>query len=259
MDRHLDSHEYVDGGALMSHEALRSLVSAGQLGATLAAQITLLADAGVPIVVTGSAAAERRDELAAAIAAASPLPAGVESAEIKIAPEEAFVWLTDPAGVGCLVAGAGGAPRSPRSTRLIAHGLIERLSAATTKTVVRSLVRGFPLIATAPGHDLAELLDLLRGANLRVPEDDLHRLGLVIVLGNGPATQSRVDSAHLLRAPSIDGGARRPPALLATWDGNGGWDEFSWAALPELAARVGATQAAYSSQLAAREQELATP
>ena len=243
----------------MSHVALRNLVAAGQISATLAAQVTALADAGVPIVVTGGASADRRDALAEAIAAASPLPAGAESAEIKIAPEEAFVWLTDPAGVGCLVAGAGGAPRSPRSTRLIAHGLIERLNAATTKTVVRSLVRGFPLIATAPGHDLAELLDLLRGANLRVPEDDLHRLGLVIVLGGDGAAQSHVESAHLLRTPALDGGARRPPALLATWNGSGDWDDFSWAALPELAARVGVTQAAYSSQLAARERELATP
>jgi len=243
----------------MSHDALRNLVAVGELSATLAAQATLLADAGVPIVVTGSATADRRDALAAAIAAASPLPAGAESTEIKIAPEEAFVWLTDPAGVGCLVAGAGGAPRGPRSTRLIAHGLIERLSAVTTKTVVRSLVRGFPLIATAPGHDLAELLDLLRGANLRVPEDDLHRLGLVIVLGSDATAESRVESAHLLRAPALDGGARRPPALLATYAGEGRWDDFSWAALPELAARVGATQAAYSSQLAARERELATP
>jgi hypothetical protein len=242
----------------VSHEALRTLVAAGELSATLAAHLTLLADAGVPIVVTGGATADRRDALAEAIAAASPLPAGAESVEIKIAQEEAFVWLTDPAGVGCLVAGAGGAPRSPRSTRLIAHGLIERLSAVTTKTVVRSLVRGFPLIATAPGRDLAELLDLLRGANLRVPEDDLHRLGLVIVLGSDGAA-SHVESAHLLRAPALDGGARRPPALLATWDGAGGWDDFAWAALPELAARAGETQAAYSSQLAARERELATP
>ena len=115
----------------MSHEALRTLVAAGELSATLAAHLTLLADAGVPIVVTGGASADRRDALAEAIAAASPLPASAESAEIKIAPEEAFVWLTDPAGVGCLVAGAGGAPRSPRSTRLIAHGLIERLSDET--------------------------------------------------------------------------------------------------------------------------------
>jgi len=243
----------------MSHEALRSFVAAGQISATLAAHLTILADAGVPIVVAGSAAADRRDALAEALAAASPLPASAESAEIKIASEEAFVWLTDPAGVGCLVAGAGGAPRSPRSTRLVAHGLIERLSAATTKTVVRSLVRGFPLIATAPGHDLAELLDLLRGANLRVPEDDLHRLGLVVVLGGDATAQSHVESAHLLRSPALDGGARRPPALLATWDGTSGWDDFAWAALPELAARIGATQAEYSSQLAARERELATP
>ena len=243
----------------MSHEALRNLVVAGQISGTLAAHLTMMADAGVPIVVAGSAAADRRNALAAALAAASPLPASAESAEIKIAPEEAFVWLADPAGVGCLVAGAGGAPRSPRSTRLIAHGLIERLSAATTKIVVRSLVRGFPLIATAPGHDLAELLDLLRGANLRVPEDDLHRLGLVVVLGGDSTTQSRVESAHLLRAPALDGGARRPPVLLATWDGSGGWDDFAWAALPELAARIGVTQAAYSTQLASRERELATP
>ena len=243
----------------MSHDALRNLVVAGELSATLAAHLTLLADAGVPIVVTGSATAERRDAVAAAIAAASPLRSSAESAEIKIAPDEAFVWLADPAGVGCLVAGAGGAPRSPRSTRLIAYGLIERLNAVTTKTVVRSLVRGFPLIATAPGHDLAELLDLLRGANLRVPEDDLHRLGLVIVLGSDAASQSHVESAHLLRAPALDGGARRPPALLATYAGVKAWDDFAWAALPELAARVGVTQAQYSSQLAARERELATP
>ena len=120
-------------------------------------------------------------------------------------------------------------------------------------------MRGFPLIATAPGHDLAELLDLLRGANLHVPEDDLHPLGLVVVLGGDATAQSRVESAHLLRAPALDGGARRPPALLATWDGSGGWDDFAWAALPELAARIGVTQAVYSSQLAARERELATP
>ena len=36
----------------MSHEALRASVAAGELSATLAAHLTLLADAGVPIVVT---------------------------------------------------------------------------------------------------------------------------------------------------------------------------------------------------------------
>lgn len=243
----------------MSHAALRGLVTARELSATLAAHLTILADAGVPLVVAGAATADRRDALAAAVAAASPLPTGAQSAEIKIATDEAFVWLSDPAGVGCLAAGAGGAPRSPRSTRLIAMGLVERLSAATTKTVVRALVRGFPLIATAPGRDLAELLDLLRGANLRVPEDDLFRLGIVVILGGDGEVQSRVESAHLLRAPALDGGARRPPALLTTWDGANSWDDFSWAALPELAARVGVRQANFSSQLAARERELATP
>ena len=243
----------------MSHEALRALVADGQISASLAAHLTIVADAGVPVVVTGSAPSERRDALASAIAAASPLPVGAETTEIKIAIDEGFVWLADPAGVGCLAPGAGGAPRSPRSTRLIALGLIERLSAATTKTLVRALVRGFPLLATAPGGDLAELLDLLRGANLRVPEDDLHRLGLVVVLGSDHEGHCYVTSAHLLRAPALDGGARRPPALLATHAGRGAWDDFAWAALPELAARVGMTQATYSSQLGAREAELASP
>jgi hypothetical protein len=81
---------------------------------------------------------------------------------------------------------------------------------------------------------------------------------VVVLAGDGGAA-SHVESAHLLRAPALDGGARRPPALLATWDGAGGWDDFAWAALQELAARAGETQAAYSSQLAARERELATP
>ena len=52
----------------MSHEALRTLVAAGELSATLAAHLTLLADAGVPIVVAGGAAADRRDALARNVA-----------------------------------------------------------------------------------------------------------------------------------------------------------------------------------------------
>ena len=243
----------------MSHLELHRAVAAREIGATLAAHTTMLADAGVPVVIAGDVPAERRDRLAAAVAAASPLPVGTGSAEIKISADEPFTWLADPTGVGCLVAGAGAAPRSPRTTRLVALGLAEHLDPATTRTVIRSLVRGFPLVATAPGRSLAEMLDRLRGGELRLPEDDLHRLGAVVVLDRAPEGSIRVASAHLMRPPTLDGGARRPPMLLATSNADGTWDDYAWAALPELAERVGFTQGEYSQRLRERERLLAAP
>ena len=61
----------------MSHDALRDLVTAGELSATLAAQITLLADAGVPIVSRGAGtglAGGARPDVKTAVAQPPDLP-----------------------------------------------------------------------------------------------------------------------------------------------------------------------------------------
>jgi len=229
---------------------LGALVAEGVLDRELAAHLLVLLDAGVPLVVAGLERSAR-ERVADALAAASPVPTGGE--EAWVGPSAAFAWLADPAGVGCTAPGAGSAPRSPRVTRVRARGLLdaavpEAPDPSSTRTLVRSLVRGFPLIADAAAVDLADLLARLRATPVRVPEDDLHRLGVVLLLDGIPP---RASAAHLLR-PSL-GGSRRPPALLGARDrGSGTWDAFAWAAIPELAERCGVPHGAYAALLGER-------
>lgn len=232
----------------MSHEAtlLRELVRDGVIGGALAAHVALLADAGVPLVVAGSSSTLAK-RVADAFAAASPVPGAAESGrEIGIKNGHNFEWLADPTGIGCMDPLAGSAPRSPRSSRLRIAGLLNDLDPATARTGLRALSRGFPALIEASGTGLAELLDALRADPHRVPEDDLRRLGLVLCMDRANLT-----AAHLMR--SAETGDRRPPALLAVWDSaRAAWDDFAWAAVPELAERCGVSQAAYEARHAER-------
>ena len=232
----------------MSDEAalLRELVRDGVIGGALAAHVALLADAGVPLVVASSSS-ELATRVAGAFAAASPVPGAAESGrEIEIKSGHHFEWLADPTGIGCMDPLAGSAPRSPRSSRLRIAGLLSGLDPVTARTALRALSRGFPALIEAHGTGLAELLDALRADPHRVPEDDLRRLGLVLCLD-----ATNLTAAHLLR--SAETGDRRPPALLAVWDAaRAGWDDFVWAAVPELAERCGVSQAAYEVRHAER-------
>lgn len=163
-----------------------------------------------------------------------------------------MTWLADPAGVGCVVPGAGSAPRSPRETRLRAAGLGDALDPVTTRSLIRALARGFPLLAEMSGSDLASLIARLRAAPIRVPEADLWRLGVVAFLDG-----ARVGAAHLLRPVTTPDAVRQAPAILGVWDGTRAeWDDFAWAAIPELAERCGTTHIAYAAQLDERIQLL---
>jgi hypothetical protein len=145
---------------------------------------------------------------------------------------------------------AGSASRSPRSSRLRIAGLLSGLDPVTARAALRALSRGFPALIEARGTGLAELLDALRADPHRVPEDDLRRLGIVLCLD-----ETNLTAAHLMR--SAETGDRRPPALLAVWDGTRAvWDDFAWAAVPELAERCGVPQAAYEVRHAERLQIL---
>ncbi len=232
----------------MSREAalLRELVREGVIGGALAAHASLLADAGVPLVVAGGDT-RLATRVADAFAAASPVPGAAESGrEIEIGSGHHFEWLADPTGIGCMDPLAGSAPRSPRSSRLRIAGLLSDLDPVAARTGLRALSRGFPALIEARETGLAELLDALRADPHRVPEDDLRRLGLVLCLD-----ATNLTAAHLLR--SAETGDRRPPALLAVWDAaRAGWDDFAWAAVPELAERCGVSQAAYEVRHAER-------
>ena len=226
--------------------ALRALVQEGLISGGLAAHTSLLLDAGLPLIVA-SADAELVTRVANAFASASPVPGAAESGrESEIRSGHHFEWLADPTGIGCMDSLAGSAPRSPRSSRLRIAGLLGDLYPATARTGLRALSRGFPALIEARATGLAELLDALRADPHRVPEDDLRRLGLVLCLD-----ATNLTAAHLMR--SAETGDRRPPALLAVWDATRAvWDDFAWAAVPELAERCGVSQAAYEVRHAER-------
>jgi hypothetical protein len=236
----------------MSEEAvaLRTLVADAVADADLLAHVSLLADAGLPILISGPSRT-LTSRVADAIALASPVPGAAESGrEIVIESGHHFEWLADPTGIGCMDPLAGSAPRSARSSRLRIAGLLGDLDPVTARAALRALSRGFPALIEARGTGLAELLDALRADPHRVPEDDLRRLGVVLCLD-----ETNLTAAHLMR--SAETGDRRPPALLAVWDGTRAvWDDFAWAAVPELAERCGVPQAAYEVRHAERLQIL---
>ena len=236
----------------MSEEAaaLRTLVADGIADAEFLAHASLLVDAGVPILISGPSDT-LTTRVADAFALASPVPGAAQSGrDIEIESGHHFEWLADPTGIGCMDPLAGSAPRSPRSSRLRIAGLLGDLDPVTARAALRALSRGFPALIEARGTGLAELLDALRADPHRVPEDDLRRLGIVLCLD-----ATNLTAAHLMR--SAETGDRRPPALLAVWDGTRAvWDDFAWAAVPEIAERCGVPQAAYEVRHAERLQIL---
>ena len=231
----------------MSEEAtaLRAVVAGGVADAELLAHASLLVDAGVPILICGPSEALTA-HVADAFARTHPVPGAAQQGDIVIESGDHFEWLADPQGIGCMDPLAGSSPRSPRSNRLRFRGLLSDLDPITARTVVRALGRGYPAIGEARAGDLASLLERLRSDPYRIPEGDLRRLGLVIILD-----ESRLVSAHLLL--SGEPSERRAPTLLAVWDSSRrAWDDFAWAAVPEAAQRCGLTQVEYESRRRAR-------
>ena len=172
--------------------------------------------------------------------------AGGDAREIVVERGDHFEWLADPSGIGCLDPRAGSAPRSPRASRLRIAGLPDELDPTTARTALRALGRGFPALIQSRGTGLAELLRALRADPLRVPEDDLRRLGVVLCFDG-----TRLVAAHLMRVADL--ATRRAPALLAVWDSaRAAWDDFAWAAVPEFAERCGIPQVDYEARHAER-------
>jgi hypothetical protein len=94
--------------------------------------------------------------------------------------------------------------------------------------------------------DLSAALERLHDPPGQLPYDAIRRLGLVLT-ADGTARGVRARVVHYLRPTERDGQGhvqRRPPAILAAWDeAADGYDDYAWAITPELAERVGRTQA----------------
>lgn len=226
--------------------SIAELIAAGMLDAELAATIWLLLEGRVPVLVAGDGPGVGKSTLLGALL--DFLPPDLRVVELRGA-DETFDWLPQASelgwpGVPSLPAGA---PIRPETTVVLATELSDHTPAYTwgeaARVAVRAAALGYGLAATINGDSLDDVLDQLRTAPVRLADDELSRLGVVLVLRRIERDRRRVVAAHYLRpvARDVHGHVQRlGPAVLATWDpAPDRFEQFAWGVTPELALRVG--------------------
>jgi hypothetical protein len=288
--------------------SIAQLIAEGTLDADLAAIIWLLVEGRVPLVVGAGPRLVGKTTLLNALL--DFLPPDIGTREIRGRAED-FSWLPDPLelgwpgedvadlvgrlggfdpGEGRPDSAKGGSARSanpavlasatsvapPEKTYLVCAELSNHTPWYTwglrARVLIRSLQLGYGLGATIHADSLEGLFDELMAPPVALTEDEIRRLGVVLIArrlrapeGGSPAsvpgvdaegTMRRVVAAHYLRPVERDGEGhlqRRPPVVLATWDpARDEFDHFGWGAAPELAMRVGRTQAEFERELSLR-------
>jgi hypothetical protein len=223
-------------------DALRT----GVLDPELAGLLWLLLEGGVSCVVAGAGeGAGDRARRAGLLEAVLDLVPGARVRIPLAGPSEDLAWLEDAESLGWRrTVPADPVPADPSTTLLLAGELggLEPTDPTgdTVRLAIRALGRGYSVAATVQGARLEEVLEGLRRRPIHATDDELARLGVVLVLAPGPA--DRVGAAHYLRplARDVHGHPQRlPPAVLATWDeGAARFEHFAWGLATELAARV---------------------
>jgi type IV secretory pathway ATPase VirB11/archaellum biosynthesis ATPase len=228
---------------------LAALVRGRVLDAELAALLWLLAEARLPLVVAGEPRSLRTVVRAALI---DLLPAGTRTIVLR-GQAEVFDWLPEAAELGwrrdrSSTAAVPGEPASPATTVLIAD-LEDRPPGGTwgeqARVAIRAVAVGYGMAATTGGNRLEDVLGLLAAFPVAAIDDELTRLGVVLVLAADEDVPpgGRVAAAHYLRPVQRDvhGHVQRmPPAVLATWDPRSGrFEHFAWGIADELAGRTG--------------------
>jgi hypothetical protein len=223
------------------------LIRDGTLDAELAAQLWLLVEARVPIVVAAEAQHVGKTTLLVALLAFLPPDVRV----VELAGEaEMFDWLpqaSDLGWPGVAHPAPDGAPVRPESTVLLIHELSDHTPAYTWGAAARVAVRaasiGYGLAATIHADSLDEVFAALRQPPVRLSDDELSHLGVVLVARRLDDDRRRVIAAHYVRpfARDTHGHVQRlGPAVLATWDPtDDSFEHFGWGITPELARRVG--------------------
>jgi hypothetical protein len=216
---------------------LAVLVREHLLDAELAATAWILVEGGVPVVVAGATSTARR-LLDALLAGVAP---GTHIAYLTGADED-FAWLPQASELGW--AGSAttkprdGAPLQPTSTRLVADIAEDATWGERARIAVRAASIGYALAATIDADSLETVFQTLKAAPIRVTDDELTRLGLVLVIA-----EDRVIAAHYVRPLARDehGHTQRlGPAVLATHDPDTDrFEHFGWGITPELAVRIG--------------------
>ncbi len=249
------------------------LIRAGTLDAELAATLWVLVEGRVPIVVAAHAPGAGKTTLLDALLVF--LPPGVRTVELAGA-IETFDWLPhaeelgwrsplNPPAVAGRVSGRGPAPIRPDDTVLLIPELSDHLPSYTwgaeARIAVRAAAIGYGLAATIHADSLDEVFEELRRPPVSLGDDELSRLGLVIVLRPVGDGLRRVVAAHYVRPTVRDehGHVQRlGPAVLATWDPDQDrFEHFGWGITPELALRVGRRPGDFEIEVERRRDYLA--
>ena len=192
------------------------LIGSGVLDAELAATVWLLVEARVPIVVAAEAQHVGKTTLLAALL--DFLPPTIRVVELA-GEDETFGWLPQASELGwpgvARPGAAGGDPIRPETTVLLADELSDHTPAYTWGAAARVAVRaasiGYGLAATIHADSLDEVFDPLRRPPVRLTDDELSHLGVVLILagsttvaaassrpttsGRSPATSTATSSA----------------------------------------------------------------
>ena len=228
--------------------SLASLVSDDVLDAELAALVSMLVEARVPLVVAGEVPDEDRNAVLESVLSVVP---GTVRRVALAGPVEDFGWLPEAEALGWRSDRAAPEEQpaaAEPATTIISTGHVTRPGggsawAGVVRIAVRAVSLGYGLAATVDGDSLETVLATLRTAPYRLTEDELSRLGVVLVLARSDGAGARVEAAHYLRpvARDMHGHVQKlGPAVLATWDPTATrFEHFGWGVTPELALRTG--------------------
>ena len=228
------------------------LIVDGVLDAQLAALTWLLVEARVPVVVAALARGVGKSTVLEALL--DFLPASVRRIDLAGVDED-FGWLPEAGALGWQPSGppaAGTSPAvTPETAYLVAAELSEHLPIYTWGAAARTLVRaasiGYGFGATIHADRLEEVHEELGAAPVRLTDDELSYLGLVLIVRawrepDGTVVR-RVVAAHYERPVGRDehGHVQRlPPAVIAARDERTDQlEHFAWGVMPELAIRLG--------------------
>ena len=234
--------------------SITELIRSGTLDAELAATLWLLIEGRVPVVVAAAATGTGKSTLLTALL--DFVPPDIRRIELAGA-TETFDWLPQASELGWDGASDrdGAAPRPidgpairPETAMLVVPELSDHLPSYTwgeeARIAIRAATIGYGLAATIHADSLEEVLAALAARPVRLSDDELSRLGVVLVVRRtGPSGARRVVAAHYVRPVSRDehGHVQRlGPAVLTTWDAVADrFEHFGWGITPELARRVG--------------------
>lgn len=246
---------------------MTELIRAGTLDAELAATLWLLIEGRVPIVVGAGAPGVGKTTLLDALLMF--LPAGVRTMELAGA-TETFDWLPQAPELGWRRSPMpsrrdASPPVRPDDTVLLIPELSDHLPSYTWGAEARIAIRaasiGYGLAATIHADSLEEVFTQLRRPPVGLGDDELSRLGIVLILRRVGDGLRRVVAAHYIRPTARDehGHTQRlGPAVLTTWDPHHDrFEHFGWGITPELARRVDRRPGDFEAEVTRRRDYLA--